>query len=263
MKYFPALLPLAALLATSLDVSAAARVSESITNTYPLSATGKVRLANTNGRIEIRAWDGEGVKLEAVKEGRTAEIVAGIQIDVAATPDLITIKTKLPKGKKGWFGGYGEDGNVNYVLQVPPGVQLDEIESVNGQIEVKGVQGKVRLASVNGSIRCEGLAGDAELTTVNGSIVSEHADLAAARQLKAKTVNGSVEIRLPASASAAIEATTVNGSIRSDFTHSKTQKTTKHRLEATIGSGGARLELDTVNGSVRIREARNEHAPVS
>jgi len=248
------------LVASVLLTQLAPAASEKVEATYPLKPDGHVRLSNVNGRIEVRAWDGAGVKLEAVKEGRTPEIVAGIKIVADTTPGRLIIKTELAKVKRGWLRGTSYEGQVNYVLSVPAGATLERIESVNGSVGVEGMRGPVHAATVNGGIRCSTLAGSAVLETVNGSIRSEHATLADGERLQASSVNGDVEVRLPAALSAALEASTVNGTIRSEFAFTTTTRDSRRRVEARIRDGGARIELSTVNGGIRVREWQIEQA---
>ena len=65
------------------------------------------------------------------------------------------------------------------------------------------------------------------------------------------TTNGSVRLTLPRDTSAEVEAHTVNGSVGCDFDLADPRKS-RRKLEGRIGSGGARFELGTVNGSVHI-----------
>jgi DUF4097 and DUF4098 domain-containing protein YvlB len=76
------------------------------------------------------------------------------------------------------------------------------------------------------------------------------------RGLEFKTVNGSINLSLPASLSAQVEAKTLNGEITTDFPLTVTGSFSRRRLSGTIGGGGDRqLLLETVNGSVQIRRA--------
>jgi DUF4097 and DUF4098 domain-containing protein YvlB len=52
-----------------------------------------------------------------------------------------------------------------------------------------------------------------------------------------------------------VRATTVNGEIETDFPLTITGKFGPRRLNGTIGSGGRRLDLSTVNGSIKLRKA--------
>ena len=260
MKYFNSLLTLVALLSIApVSTSSAANAIERVTNRYALNPDGRVQLENFNGRVVVRAWDGAGVTLEAIKEGRTAEVVAGIKINVQSTPELLKVKTELAKVKRGWFGSTHE-GQVSYTLLAPAGAKLDGIESVNGEVAVEGMRGPIKVSTVNGNINIHGLAGAARISTVNGRIVTEHATLKAGDHLKASAVNGRIEVRIPAGAGASLTAETVNGTIHSDFAYTSTGKISRRSVAARIGDGGAQLDLETVNGSIRIRTARDEQA---
>lgn len=235
--------------------AATGQVSES----YPLNPDGRVRIENVNGNIEIRAWDGEAVKLVATKKGRTPEIVDGIKIQTESTPHELAIKTELAKVKRGWFRRTTTEGQVSYTLHVPPGARIEKAASVNGDIAIEVIQGDVRAATVNGTIRGAKLAGAIDVNTVNGGINLDQLALPAGGQLKARTVNGSIEVRLPARMGGSLSAATVNGSIRSDLTLSNVTRQKRNKLEARLGDGGSEILLSTVNGAIRILNSRNEH----
>src|SRR5207249_12260940 len=56
-----------------------------------------------------------------------------------------------------------------------------------------------------------------------------------------------------------VRATTVNGDIQTDFPLMVTGRLGPRRLHGTIGSGGRRLALETVNGSIRLRKISSQH----
>lgn len=68
------------------------------------------------------------------------------------------------------------------------------------------------------------------------------------------TVNGRLTVILPANASAHVNAETINGGIdASDFGLQANKGFVGRDLSGDIGDGSARLSMDTVNGSVKIR----------
>ena len=73
-----------------------------------------------------------------------------------------------------------------------------------------------------------------------------------------RTVNGSITVELPEGAGAEVRAQTLHGRIETDFPvtvmHVK-RRFVGYKLEGTIGKGGPLLELETVNGSIRVRRA--------
>ena len=72
-------------------------------------------------------------------------------------------------------------------------------------------------------------------------------------RLAFRTVNGTITLDLPSDLSADVRATTVNGEVSTDFPLTATGRISRRHLQGTIGSGGRRLDLETVNGSVRLR----------
>jgi len=72
-------------------------------------------------------------------------------------------------------------------------------------------------------------------------------------------VNGSVSAGLPARINATIDAQTVNGRVETDFPVKISGKISTRHLRGTIGTGGQRLRLNTVNGSINVHEAGPQH----
>ncbi len=108
---------------------------------------------------------------------------------------------------------------------------------------------------MNGDIEIA-TSGYAEATTVNGSI-----DAAIGRadwdgMLEFETVNGSITVELPDGIGADVTAQTINGAIETDFPLTVQGRFSHRRLSGSIGGGGDRISLVTVNGSVSLLRGR-------
>lgn len=249
------LVPLALLLLCgALPLAATDLVEESV-ETYPLTAGGRVSLENINGDVTIAAWDRDEVSVEAVKRGRTQESLEAVEIKIDAQADRIHIETDYKNQDRGWTKGRHDHASVDYKLLVPRGVELDEIELVNGDLDLDGIEGDVKASLVNGDLEARGLTGNVALSSVNGTLEVALARLTSDRSVSLESVNGTVELAVPADADAEFEAETVHGKIRSDFGFEvKRGDYVGSSLRGTLGSGGARVELETVNGSIEIRQ---------
>ena len=232
--------------------TAHATVTETFKQTYPLAADGTVSVDNVNGDITITGWDKAEVSLEAEKSAKDDEDLKRIELVIEAKPDRLEIKTKYAK-KSGWSLFGNNSGSVRYKLMVPAGVRLDKIDSVNSDITVTDVHGPVNLDTVNGRVRATGLMADARLDSVNGNLSAGFVSLDKVDKVKLDSVNGRAEVILPKGASARIDADSVNGGVSVDQAI-KLGKTGHHSLKGEIGSGGPLISLDTVNGSIAIRE---------
>jgi DUF4097 and DUF4098 domain-containing protein YvlB len=190
----------------------------------------------------------------AHKKAGQQEYMDDLKVVVDADEDYIRIETRHPKSEGGWFKwGNDSSGSVSYELEVPADVNLDTISTVNGDVNIQAVSGLVKAETVNGSLEATGLEGDVNLETVNGSVRAEFDELGAGQRVSAEAVNGKIVLLVPADASARLEAETVNGSINADDFGLKPEKGFVGRdLSGEIGSGDARISLDTVNGSIRI-----------
>lgn len=245
---------LAALLSLSMTAAADVEVSEEMT--FDVNPGARVSLENINGDITITGGAGEQVKVTAHKKAGKQEYLDELKVVVDADADYVRIETRHPKSESSWFN-WGSDGggSVSYELSVPAGVSLDAIETVNGDVRIRAVSGTVKAGTVNGGLEVENLSADVSLETVNGTITADFDTLGADQRVDAEAVNGRIELLLPADASARVNAETVNGSIDADDFGLEPEKGFVGRdLSGEIGGGDARISLDTVNGSIKIRK---------
>lgn len=240
-----------ALLATG---SLFASVTEEETYSYKLSDGGRFSLSNVNGSVVVTSGSGDSVEIVATKKADNQKDMDNIEIEISHSADEITVETEIGKSE-GWFSHNSGSGSVKYEVIVPVATRLDSVETVNGNVNISGVTGKVVAESVNGDLDISDLAGDVGLSTVNGRIEAEFSTLGNQQRVKIETVNGRVTVILPESADVDISADTLNGGINaSDFGLETDKGFVGSDLNGKIGSGSARLNIDTVNGAIKIRK---------
>ena len=244
----------AALLLLSSALSADVKETEEMS--FDVISGARISLENINGDIRISGGSGDTVKVIARKKAGEQEYLDDLKIVVEADDDYVRIETRHPKSDGSWFNwGKDSSGSVSYELTVPRDVNLDTIETVNGDVEIDSVSGKVKSSTVNGSLNVSGLESDVDLETVNGSIKADFEALGDGQRVNADAVNGKILLILPPNASARINAETVNGSIVADDFGLEPEKGFVGRdLSGEIGGGDARITLDTVNGSIKVRK---------
>ena len=237
--------------------SAMADYTEELNWTFELSEGGRISLENINGNVEVTGTTGNTVEIIALKKAGTEEYLENLEILIEDSPDAIHIETDHPdSGIKGMFNwGKDSSGSVHFTLRVPASANLDEIESVNGDISIQGVNGIVRAGAVNGEVRASGLMGDANLETVNGSVDATFEKFGAGQKVNCESVNGRITVSLPEDADVSVTAETINGGIDgSDFGQKVDKGFVGRDLAGDSGSGGGRLSMDTVNGAIKIRK---------
>jgi DUF4097 and DUF4098 domain-containing protein YvlB len=240
-----------------MSAAAFADYTEELNWSFELKEGGRISLENVNGEVEVTGASGNVVQITARKKAGSEEYLNNIEIIIEDSADLIRIETKHPNsGIKGMFNwGNDNNGSVHYILRVPESANLDEVESVNGNVNISGVSGVVKAGTVNGDVTATGLSSDVRLETVNGAVEATFVRFEGQQKATLDSVNGRLVVYLPADADASVKAETINGGIDgSDFGLKVDKGFVGRDLDGDIGGGSARLSLDTVNGSIKIRK---------
>jgi DUF4097 and DUF4098 domain-containing protein YvlB len=241
----------AAVLALLMSAPLSAQVTQEFHKTVPLSADGRVSLDNINGDVEINGWNRDEVQIDAVKSARDQQRLDEAQIEVSGSGSSVDIKTHYPEHRTN-----NNPASVHYTLHVPEKARLDRINLVNGALNVQKLSGDVNANLVNGKLNASDLSGAADLATVNGTIQANYASLNNVREIKLKSVNGTINLQLPQSPNADVSASVVNGGISTDFPLTVKGHFVGKSMSGTLGSGGVRIELNNVNGGIHIGPGR-------
>jgi DUF4097 and DUF4098 domain-containing protein YvlB len=217
-----------------------------------------------NGDIHAVPAKGPDAEVIAKKHASRSD-PASVTIQVIQHPEGVTICAVYPTpsnarepnecqpGEDGHMSTNNNDVRVDFTVYVPRGVHL-EGRTVNGEVDATGLSGNVGGFTVNGGIKIS-TTGLAEARTVNGTIEASMGKFSWNQPLRFETVNGDIDLEVPAGLSAQFSAETLNGSISSDFDITTTGRLSRRRMTGTIGSGGGELAVKTLNGSIRLRKA--------
>jgi DUF4097 and DUF4098 domain-containing protein YvlB len=145
------------------------------------------------------------------------------------------------------------DVGVQFTVRVPRGVRI-YATTVNGAVRVSGASAPVVAGTVEGAVDAETMKGPLQAYSVDGSVHATVRGFGDTGTVKVTTVNGSVTLELPAALNATVSANTINGAITSDFPLTTTGKVVVHHARGVIGDGSRRVELNAVNGSVRLQK---------
>jgi len=221
-----------------------------------------IEIRGINGGIEAVAASGNQVLVTATKKEGQKGNADDVTIEVVEHAGGVLICAVYPnkRGKEenrcspgdSHLSNHDNDTSVEFRVEVPAGVNL-EVGTVNGEVDVRDLDGDVQASTVNGDVRVES-AGTVEASTVNGSIEARMGeDLKS--DLSFATVNGSVTVELPAGANADVSASTVTGGMESDFPLTIQGRFSNRRMSGKIGNGGHELDMSTVNGTIILRRS--------
>jgi Putative adhesin len=225
--------------------------SDTWTRSYPLSASGRVEIGNTNGFIEVTAGSGQSVDVKAVRVARAASkesakaMLSKALIREEISADLVKLTTERPAG--GW--GHGGGVEIRYTVTVPASA-IVELQTTNGHIGVTNVTAGLKAGTTNGEIDGRGLSGAVRASTTNGSVDLELASLSG--DVNVSTTNGEVNVRVPADAKATISTRWTNGGVDvSGLTVQETEKS-RRRFDGRLNGGGPRIDIETTNGGITL-----------
>lgn len=239
-----AVLPLAAVLCISFPGFASTQVFH---QSYPLPAGGSFLLENVNGSVQVDGWERDEVEVSAVKTALSdPRDLERVRIEVESNPGRVTVRTRYPKGE-------GVEVAVDYHVHVPFHVLLGSIETVNGSVLVRGVEGGGELRSVNGNVEVLDSSGRFSARTTNGDLRLELRRLLDGGPMNIETVNGSVVLGLPSDARANLKVLNMNGDFYSELPVISTAGSPAARaFRARLGAGGGDISVRTVNGGIRL-----------
>jgi hypothetical protein len=237
------------------------------------SKPGTLHVDLINGSVTVRGYDGKDAVIESTGKGRDrvrrhAHDVppgmhridnAGSGLDVVEDNNVISIK-----------GGIMNSADI--VIQVPRQTSLN-LKSINGgKIRVENISGEVDAENLNGGIEVTNASGAVVAHSQNGKITASLSQVAANKSMSFVTMNGTVDVTLPADVKANLRMKTENGEIWSDFDikldqtarapvvddQRKSGGRYRVRLDksmyGSINGGGPELIMQTFNGSILIHK---------
>ena len=225
-----------------------------------------VRVRNLNGDLRVRASSSDRVEITATKSWRRGD-PSSVRIETQKSSDGSVLicafwtenatctedSYKSNSHNDGWRSGRDNDVAVDFEIRVPKGVKVG-VYGVNGGVSVDGASSEVRASTVNGSVDAVSNGGPVQASTVNGSVHATMGRFDSDQDLQYSSVNGSVVAEFAGDVDAEVDLSTVNGRFLTDWPVTVSGRIDPRRLRATLGKGGRRIKMSTVNGNVEIRK---------
>lgn len=248
----------------------------------------RLELSDFGGQITVKAWRQSSIRVKATHsshdrisvstEGSTVSISASSRHGPATVDYELLVPTWMPLSISGTpsaevsIEGTEAEVTVETVegaVHVVGGSGNVSLRSVEGEVSIEGARGHIELNSVDGAISVKDCSGDITAETVDGEITMSGIESA---NVDASTVDGSVEydgtirdngryhfeshdgdvtVSVPEKANVTVSVSTFSGDFDTCFPLQLKDKT-KHRFTFTLGTGSARLELESFDGSISI-----------
>jgi hypothetical protein len=235
-----------------------------------LAGGSTVSLQNLNGDVTVTPSTTGKVEIVGVKHG-AKRYFDDITLEVVETSRGITVCSMFKnmdmrcddrgmhvhdndhwgRRNRDW-----DDLQIDIEVKLPKDLLVDA-HSVSGNVSVVGAEGDVRAGSVSGDVRMERLrVSSITASSVSGDVTVGIDALTGMGPLKFTSVSGNVTAELPKGTEADVTMRSVSGSLDSDFPLTLNGRVNRRSIEARIGRGGRDLDVTTVSGDVRLRQAK-------
>jgi hypothetical protein len=246
--------------------------------TVPLSSPSQpatLKASLISGSITVTVGTGPQVVVESGSGGRERDrgrsdrgVPPGMhRIDSGARGFNVeedhNVVTVIPE-----FGGQ----NMSLLVEVPVNTSVN-LKTVNGgHIDVTGLNGDFDVENVNGSVTLKNISGSVSAHTVNGSLTVGLDRVATDKPMSFSSLNGKVDVTLPADTKARLRLKSVHGAVYSDFDVKMEPDNSKPVIEdsrgqggkyvirmdrgiyGSINGGGPEYSFQTMNGSILIHK---------
>jgi DUF4097 and DUF4098 domain-containing protein YvlB len=159
---------------------------------------------------------------------------------------------------------------VTFEIEAPSRTNLNLTTVNGGEILVEGIDGELHVSNTNGSITLDRVSGAVIAGTTNGKVRATLAQVTANREMAFTSLNGTVDVTLPAATKANLRLRSSNGEVYSDFDVQLSQsapvveesrsRNGRYRISrnrwivGAINGGGPEFELRSFNSDVYVRK---------
>ena len=161
--------------------------------------------------------------------------------------NIVTLAT----GDEFWSGS---SGDAEFMVMVPQSTNIIVQNGYGGEISVSNISGNIEIQSLNGEIDLDEVSGGCLVETMNGEISARITGLHADKPLSFTSMNGEIDLHLPADAQANVRLRTQNGAILTDFDEEALVVTQTN----VIGHRRTHIRVNTINDTdikIAVREA--------
>jgi hypothetical protein len=266
-------LALVAVLAGSLSFhSSPAAAQQTDQVTVPFTDPGRpgsLRVSTLNGTITVRAANRRDVLIESRGADRDRDRRGNDRSGGLRRLSMTSGFEAVEENNQMVISSNGND-EVELVIQVPTRTNLKVSGTNGGPVTVDGVEGDIEVSNTNDSIALNNVSGSVVANSVNGDVKVSLARVTAQKPMAFTSLNGNVDVTLPASLRATFKLRSDMGDVYTDFDlQVKTETTTsqaprrdngRFRIEVnraitgSLNGGGPEIELRTFNGDVYLRK---------
>ncbi|WP_128545184.1 DUF4097 family beta strand repeat-containing protein [Larkinella soli] len=224
----------------------------------------KVSIQMDQSEIRIEGYDGDEVVVRGAGFQEPPERAKGLKplyspmdntgIGLAVTQEGGNVKIEKANRKA-----------VSYTIRVPRRVALlyEQINWQGGKIHITGMEGDLEVRTHNAAIELENVTGPIVANTTSGEVRVAYSALNQEKPSAISTVNGMIDVSLPASAKTNLRLRSIQGEMFTDFDlNLKGGRDGLSRvgggqvISGTTNGGGVDIQLNTISSNIYIRKQK-------
>jgi len=229
--------------------------------------SGSVTVRGYNGQEAIvESTGGTGLRGPGVKEAEPPagmHRIGGNNSNLEITEDNNTIRIS---------GGNFPFGHADLTIQVPSQTSVSVKTFTGAGITIENISGEIEANNMNGPVNITNASGSVVAHSMNGKVVVSLNSVAADKAMSFSTMNGLIDVTLPASIKANVKLKTNHGDIFTDFdikldatarppqVEDNRKNGGRYRVQfdrgtnGTINGGGPEIQFTTFNGNILIHK---------
>lgn len=239
---------------------------------YEVTVTSgqKVIIENLLGKIIIKDYSGSNLKIECTGFGKVSEKAQGLQEIYDGGIDNTGIGLSIQESAKtiliNGASKRSEDAKYTFFVPANVSVKIDYSSPFSyDDLEVIGFSRELEVKTLNAGIELIDVTGPLTIHTINGDIKTDFKSLNQESPTSLSSINGDLDITVPASTKAALKLGTMQGEIYTDCDIEFEKKKEKEHdnwvmiggnsnSDGKLNGGGIELTLNSINGSIYLRK---------
>ena len=261
--------------------------------TFAVRSGQRLDVDNFGGSITVTAWNQDRVRVATRGDGDPFTVDVGpvtvhvgtqseddhgpgesdLTIQVPAWMELNLSGNEVDITTRGVRAGI-QANTVQGSITVDGGEGTVDLNSVEGDISVSNVRGRVQLNTTEGSVTLRGVSGtELDIETVDGDIdmggvstpnieantvdgnIKWNGTLAPDGAYRFSTHDGDLMLGITGDPDAQVSVETFDGTVDSDWPVTLRGTNQHNKMTFTLGSGRARLELSSFDGTISLKRA--------
>jgi DUF4097 and DUF4098 domain-containing protein YvlB len=234
----------------SREKNSAGATGDETRKTFDLKPGAHVEIQGVNGSVEIQTSDTKTAEVYVRRSADNPTSLGRRELTIEQTSDGFVVRSR--QNHVGlWEHLFGKDPKEEVTIKAPRQIALS-VRGVNGRVNSGIIEGALEIRGVNGRVEVEQAGDSGEVSGINGSIAVGLKQLSE-RGLRISGVNGGIELKLSSGLNADLNAHGMNGSVRSEIVDVTVDRQDSwSRYSAHIGKGGPAIEINGINGNVRL-----------